>query len=154
MTYNYHRRRMAIQDVAYTPYSDALTRIQEAFVGEVAQILYQYVKTLHKRLSARPPWDDMSFFLSWDYGSPKSTSPGVYQIPVWMKSGSIPKLGSTISITLKFDNDIHVTAKTEETGLLSGSFPFSTEPSQVGMAIGERWERELTGRVEWANDEF
>lgn len=148
MPYSYKRTA-----AAYTPYADSLTEIQTHFVGTLMEGVYDYVLRLHKRLGARHPWDELSFFESWDYGHPRTQAPGIYEGRVWMKSGSVPNLGSAVDISVKFDNDIQFSAKTELKHLITGRVPFQATAEKLSLEIGERWERELTGHVEWANDE-
>lgn len=153
---NYSYRRVLASNPALQTYAERLTDIQTYFVGAVMERLYDYVSGLHQRLSAREPYSNLSFFESWDYGHPRPDGgPGKYEGRVWMKSGHVPKLGSVIQINVKFDNTIEFKAVTDESGkhLLTAKYPFETTPYKIALDIGERWERELTGKVEWANDE-
>ena len=145
---SYSYRRVT---ASHVPYAASLTEIQERFVGTIMEKVYQYVITLHKRLGGKEPYSDITGFESWDYGSPRSQTPGVYNGTVWLKSSpNLGELGSTIWITVKFDNNIAVHAETnEKVKLLDHSYPFNTVPEDVGMKIGSMWERELTGAIEY-----
>lgn len=153
---NYSYRRVVASNPKLQTYAERLTEIQTYFVGHVMEGVYDYVLGLHQRLAHREPWSNLSFFESWDYGYPRPDGgPGKYEGRIWMKSGSVPNLGSVIQLHVKFDESIEVKVVTDEPGkhLITTKYPFQTTPSTVALAIGERWERELTGNVEWANDD-
>lgn len=133
----------AAATVNYKPiekYSDALTALQEQFVGGVGMKTAEYINTTNRRLRRHGEWT---------WGSPQGRGVGTYSINVYnqMQGAEQP---TAMTIYFKFDNAIEVYAKTE-TGdnLFKKKVDFGKSASGVALDIGSGWEKLTTGTVDY-----
>lgn len=152
--YDYDRTVTAASN-NFEGYDKKLEALQMDFTGGVAKVLFDYIETLHRRLSKRPPFDNISGFLSWDWGTPKDLEDSNWGIRVWQKDSSTypGNVDPNLYVTLEFSGQgsivVYVEAGSKQ--LYSKTYPGSASPSKIGMAIGEAWEKRLTGSVDYGD---
>ncbi len=153
MLYNYQRSPARVAaDARHTSYEDALLKVQTTFVGEVAEGVFEYVETLHKRIGNREPWSELSGFRSWDYGSVHSRASNLHQIRVYQKDPAIypGDVDPVINMTAEFlAAGIGVEALTGRVPLFRKTLKLDTTPSYVALLIGGAWEKLLTGSIDY-----
>ena len=141
---------------SFMSWATAQEQLAAHFTGEAGQKLYEYITTLHQRLSNQDRFERIPGFISWDYGNvgQKGTA---WQIRVWQKSWSQypggevdPNLlvsiefdGLKVEATLLMDNRTKIFSKTFSNGDVSAS--------DLGMSMGEAWEKLLTGSVDYGD---
>lgn len=155
MSYDYDRSVVASSD-NFAAYSDRLEALQMDFTGGVGSRVFEYINTLHGRLSKREPFSEISGFLSWDYGSPKDLDAASWGIRVWQKDRSTypGDLDPNIYISLEFkaDGKVEVVAEAGTKTLIDKTVSSTaSSASSIGMAIGEAWEKALTGSVDYGD---
>jgi hypothetical protein len=156
VTYNYDKRGMPkLADGArFMSYEEALIKLRMTFVGETGAAVYEYIETLHKRLSSRPPWEDMSGFRSWDYGSPRPVGTTGYMIRVWQKDASTypGEIDPNIEINIHFMGaTVDVEAGPRGVPLFAKKVSLDITPSSLGLSIGAAWEKLITGSVDYGD---
>ncbi len=151
MSYSYDRRA----DASFSSYENRLLALQASFTAEVGAKAHQYIDTLHRRIAVRPPFSTISGFLSWDYGGARQIGPNKWQAHVWQKSISTypGDLEPNLFIVLEFDMPtVNVEVMAGGDKLLSKTMrQTSSSSSSVGMAVGEAWEKALTGSVDYGD---
>lgn len=156
MPYDYRRVAPSRFAAAAThrPYDEALLDIQRAFVEAVGEGVFDYIKTLHKRIGTRKPWSEISGLNSWDYGSVRSSAQNVHAIRVYQKDISVypGDIDPVIEIEAEFlSPSIGVLARAGGVKLHLKQHRLDTSPSQVGLLIGAGWEKLLTGSVDYGD---
>lgn len=147
--YTYDRRASS----NFASYENRLEALQATFTGEVAAKVYEYIDTLHHRIMMRPPFENMSGFLSWDYGGAKQLGPNKWQAHIWQKDISTypGDLEPNLFVILEFENTkVSVEVKAGRERILNETVSqTSSSSSSIGMSVGEAWEKKLTGSVDY-----
>jgi len=147
--YSYDRRA----DSNFGSYESRLEALQATFTGEVGAKVFEYIDTLHHRIVTQAAYEGISGFLSWDYGGAKQLGPNKWQAHVWQKDISTypGDLEPNLFIVLEFDTaKVDVEVKAGRDKLYSKTVTqTSSSSSSIGMAIGEAWEKKLTGSVDY-----
>jgi hypothetical protein len=155
---SYEYQRVASSRLAatamHTSYDEALVDIQRAFVDAVGEGLFDYIKTLHKRIGSRKPWSEISGLQSWDYGSVRSSAKNLHEIRVYQKDISVypGDVDPVIEVSVEFlSPSIGVLARAGGAKLHLKQHKLDTSPSQVALQIGAGWEKLLTGSVDYGD---
>lgn len=155
--YSYYRGKRA--DAMYgnpmLSYENRLISLQASFMMEMGKRTYEYIEMLHRRIQKQEAYENISGFLSWDYGSPKQIGANKWQMHVWQKSqtqypgGLVPNL----FIVVSFDaSKVHYEVKAGSEILTADSVSQnSSSSSSLGMRVGEAWETKLTGSVDYGD---
>lgn len=158
-SYSYDRVATNLYGNPMLSYENRLGALQATFTGDVGKRAFEYIDTLHRRLSSKAPYSEISGFTSWDYGAAKDMDGGSWGIRVWQKDASQypdKDLDPNIYINLDFKGDGRVSVFVEAGNkqLLSrtwGGTSSSSSASSIGMAVGEAWEKLLTGSVDYGD---
>jgi|SRR5688572_7103012 len=151
--YSYQRHARVASDERHTSYAESVSKAQAAFTGAIAEGVYDYITTLHKRIGRRAPWEGIPGFQSWDYGSPRPLRTG-YQIRVWQKDSSIYPRGidPVIHIDVDFAKGVNIGAALRGVALFAKHYVSGdVTPSSVALQIGAAWENLLTGTVDYGD---
>lgn len=141
---------------SFMSWATAQEQLAAHFTGEVGIRLYEYIRTLHQRLSNQTRFESIPGFISWDYGNVGQKG-NAWQIRIWQKSWSQypgdevdPNLlvsiefdGTKLEATLIMGNRTKIFSKTVANGDVSAS--------GLGMSMGEAWEKLLTGSVDYGD---
>lgn len=153
--YDYDRTKVAVAGGnPNLSYEKRLSYMRSNFTEEVGEKVFDYINTTHKRLSNRPPFDGISGFLSWDYGTPKDLDDSSWGIRVWQKSASQYPNGIDPNLYINLDFSLERIVAYVEAGskqVFSKVYAGTISSVSLGMAIGEAWEKLLTGTVDYGD---
>jgi len=126
----------------------------EEFTYEVLSTVYEYVAMLHRRISRQERFQDVPGFTNWDMSQSIRGSGNEAEGRVWLKGGLAMDNGmdGTINVKLTLVGDgVQLEALDYRTSLVSRRFKLTNTASGIGMAVGEAWERKLTGSVDYGD---
>lgn len=153
--YDLLEKTASAAEVKTAGFSQRTMRAQfEQFAFDVLNTVYEYVEMLHRRVSRQTQFRDVPGFLSWDVSQGVRGNGNVAEGRVWLKGGLAMdgKLDGTLNITLTLEgNGIQLEATDYKTPLVSRRFKLESTASSIGMAVGEAWEKALTGSVDYGD---
>jgi len=131
-------------------YMTQIEFMQSEFTNAAAIGLYEHVLSLHKQLESHPKFENVSFFTSWDYGSPRQNG-NTWSSRVWIKSVSVIPVGGgdelepnlEIRITFGDSVDVELVMGNRKTIFKKNFSAASAYSGVIGAYCADEWSKLL-----------